>query len=119
MTWSEDSAGYTSAGKYASLSESGNYYILYIKNMPLSNYRYHNGKKMSLVTNKSLLLSTCINLTSATGASWKGNIYIDNIKLKTASRTQSVTFNTKDYKEIVIINGQGNAVDYKLTKPMK
>ena len=108
------------AGNYASVKKKSGYYIVTLKNVPYCKYYFNEkNERKKLVTNKSYLLSPSVLIISETAKSWKGNLYADDLKVKTAKMTQTVSFDTKDYKGLYASNWQSGAAKYSIKKPMK
>ena len=83
----------------AAVKKSGTYYLVTIKNVPLTgDCLDKDDKPAKIKTNKKFILNAGFGVFSSTAKAWKGTIYLDDIKLKTASMTQTITFNKKDYQ---------------------
>ena len=107
------------AGNYLSVKTTGNYYIVNLKNVPVTDY-YGVTKNTPMDTKTTFILSPSILVLSSTKGDWKGNLYIDNLKLTSASKTQTVTFNKKDYRSLYVSNWANSAgQEPVLAKPMK
>ena len=106
-------------GNYLSVKESGNYYVVKLKNVPVTDY-YGLKENSPMDTKTTFILSPSILVLSNTKGNWKGNLYIDNLKLTSASKTQTVTFNKKDYRCLYVSNWQNSAGQKPLlARPMK
>ena len=111
---------FSSAGKYAAIRKSGAYYILTLKNMPFSsNYYDADDVEKPMVTTKNYMISPSVLIISDTAKAWKGNLYFDNLKVKSATKTQTITFNSKDYRGLYASNWASGTVKASITKPMK
>ncbi len=115
------------AGSYYKLSKKGSYYILKIKDVPLKSVYMpfapgSDSAPTALITSKDYLLSPAVAfIPQLTNRSLKGNLYVDNLKLVTATKTQTITFNKKDYRGLYVNNGGNNKSSTKplIRKPMK
>ena len=111
---------FSKAGKYASIEKKGGYYILTLNKMPFSS-KYYNVKmkEKPILTNRTYVLSPSVLLISETAKEWKGNLYADDLKVKSAKKTQTITFNKKDYKALYGSNWASGDVKCSIAKPMK
>ena len=95
----------TSIGSYASVKKSGDYYIVTLKNLPLTGDCFDANDEMTTIkTNKKFILNSGFTVFSTTSKEWKGTVMVDNIQLKTASMTQKITFDKKDYQGFYVSN---------------
>lgn len=111
----------TKAGKYMSVVKKKSYYMVRLMNVPLTTYFDKDNRQRPVITTSSFLLSLSIIVLGDTKKSWRGNIYVDDLRVKTAKRTQTITFDKKDYRGLYVSNwanssdGQGPVI----AKPMK
>ena len=102
----------TDAGKYLSVTKKGKYYLIRMINVPFTGkyYKYLPKKDdysyVPMVTQKTYFLSPSVILTSDAKKAWSGNIYVDNLKVTSGTKTQKITFNKKDYKDLYVSNWQ-------------
>ena len=115
----------TDAGKYLSVTKKGNYYLIRMINVPFTGkyFKYlpkkHDYSYVPMVTQKTYFMSPSVILTSDAKKAWSGNIYVDNLKVTSGTKTQKITFNTKDYKDLYVSNWQNtNGQVPKIKKPM-
>ncbi len=107
-------------GKYASVKKKGSYYIVTVKKLPLADFFDSEDNPAPIDTEKTFTLESSVTVISVTKKGWSGNVYVDDVKLKSAKKTQTVTFNKKDYLGIKVNNwANGGEMKYKLKKAMK
>ncbi len=107
------------AGNYLSVKSSGSYYVVNLKNVPVTDY-YGPEEGSPMDTKTTFILSPSVLILSNTKGDWKGNLYIDNLKLKSASKTQTVKFDSKDYRCLYVSNWKNSAGQKPvLARPMK
>ncbi len=107
------------AGNYISVKSSGSYYVVNLKNVPVTDF-YGLEENSQMDTKTAFILSPSVLFISTTKDDWKGNLYIDNLKLKSASKTQTVKFDTKDYRSLYVSNWKNSAGQKPvLAKPKK
>lgn len=115
----------TDAGKYLSVTKKGKYYLFRMKNVPFTGKYYkflpkkNDYSYVPIATKKTYFLSPSVLLTSDAKKAWSGNIYVDNLKVTSGTRTQTITFNKKDYKDLYVSNWQNtNGQVPEIKKPM-
>lgn len=99
VTYKFDGDKRTKAGKYAAVKKEGDYYLVTIKNAPINGmYLDETDKEATIPTGKKFILNAGFGIFSSINKAWKGTLCADDIKVKSASKTQTVTFNKKDYQ---------------------
>jgi len=92
-------------GSCATVKKSGNYYLVTLKNLPLTGDCLDaEDNLVSINTKKNYVLNPGFTIFSTTAKAWKGTVMVDDIQLKTASLTQKITFDKADYKGIFAKN---------------
>ena len=95
----------TKAGKYAAVVKEGSWYLVTIKNAPITgDFLDENDEPGTINTKKEFILNPGFGIFSTTKKAWKGTILVDDVKLKSATKTQTVTFNKKDYQGTYVTN---------------
>ena len=105
------------SSKVATVKKSGKYYVITIKKIPLCNWAFDMtpDKKIKIVTNKNVYLDTYVRVCLRGKKAWNGYVYVDNLTLY-AKKTQKMTFNKKDYKDLIAYAFTKRKVTAKVTK---
>jgi len=89
----------TKAGKYASVKKDGAYYCITIKKVPITGpFLDEKDEEAAINTKDKFILNAGFGVFSTTKKAWKGTVCLDNIKLKSAKKTQTITFDKKDFQ---------------------
>ena len=114
------------AGKYIRVERKGDYYLVHLKNVPFTGKYYKLIPKarqyeyLPMVTNKKYFLSPSVIFTSVAKTDWGGNIYVDNLKVTSGTRTQKITFDKKDYRDLYVSNWRNsNGQVPQIIEPMR
>lgn len=116
--WNETKQKEEKIGKLATYKKSGKYYVVTIKNMTYQSKMWNSkGKQVkvsSLAGKSKYYMAQCVNITGLCAKSKNVNLYVDNLTLN-GNTTQKVTFDKKDYRDVLGWYCKGNGKGWKVS----